>query len=126
MVKRKIVIKNRDLSAELILPKYISYLLGYDNILILFNDLKNTDYSYNNGISSYCETLLSNENKKISDMQLEEYDNNIQHYVDKIKRSDNFKLKYYQYLAVLFNDLPVSNINIFSYCSHSNLSSFNL
>ncbi len=105
MVKRKITIKHRNLSDELVLPKYISYLLGYDNILTLFDDLKNTDFSYNNGISSYCETLLSKENKKIFNEKLEEYDNNIKNYVDKIKRSDNFKLKYYQYLAVLFNEI---------------------
>jgi len=32
MVKKKMKLKNNDLSDNLILPRYIAHLLGYDNI----------------------------------------------------------------------------------------------
>jgi hypothetical protein len=105
MAKQTIKVKNADLSSNLVLPKYIAHLLGYDNINILFDDLKNTDEGYHNNISFYCETLLSKENRIIMDQELEDYDNNIKDYTNKIKRSNNFKLKYYQYLAILFNEI---------------------
>jgi hypothetical protein len=105
MVKKKIKLKNNDLGSNLVLPRYIAYLLGYNNISNIFNDLKNSDDAYYSDINSYYETILSRENRIIKDNELEDYNDNIKNYVNKVKRSDNFKLKYYQYLAVLFNEI---------------------
>jgi len=65
-----------------------------------------------NGRSYYLNTLLSLGNlKDIEEKDLIKYDENIQEYARKInEKRGNIKLKYFQYLTVLFTEIFLDNI----------------
>mgnify|MGYP001626384837 FL=1 len=93
---------SRRLTDDLILPDYFSKKLGYDNFLALLNDLKNAEEGYNsNGISHFCEAISS------KGFDVSDYDKRIKDYVRRISsgREHGFRLRYYQYLAVLFTEM---------------------
>ena len=93
---------NRKFTDDLVLPDFLSNLLGYGNFSSILNDLKDADEGYNsNGISHFCERISSR------GYDISSYDLKIKGYVQKISRGreHGFKLKYYQYLAVLFTEI---------------------
>jgi len=65
-----------------------------------------------NGRSYYLNTLLSLGNlKDIEEKDFIKYDENIQEYARKInEKRGNVKLKYFQYLTVLFTEIFLDNI----------------
>lgn len=94
---------NTRLTDELVLPDFFSDKLGYGSFSSLLGDLKDAEEGYNaNGISHFCERISSKNGVEISC-----YDLKIKGYVQKISigRKQGFRLKYYQYLAVLFTEM---------------------
>jgi len=97
------------LSKRLVLNSYICGLLGVRNFRELRSLLHDVDEGFDNEGRSYIfHALLSRaRNLKIPINKLEEYDSNIRNYVDYInkRREMPIKLKYFQYLAVLFTEI---------------------
>ncbi|MBX0312210.1 MAG: DEAD/DEAH box helicase family protein [Sulfurihydrogenibium sp.] len=96
----------------LVLNKYILDLFGVDEFEKLQKKFKDEKEGIDsNGRSYYLNTLLGSGNLKISEDDLNKYDENIQEYVRKInEKRGNIKLKYFQYLAVLFTEIFLDNI----------------
>ena len=93
---------SRRLTDDLVLPDFFSNKLGYKSFISLLDDLKDADEGYNaNGISHFCERISS----RGKDIQI--YDLRIRKYVNKVSqgREHGFRLKYYQYIAILFTEM---------------------
>jgi len=101
--KEKYSLKNR-----LILFDYFLSLFGVKEFSELRSLLsKEKEYFDNDGYSFYFNALKGLQNKKIPDDKFKEYDENIKSYVDRINRyrEPRIKLKYFQYLAILFTEI---------------------
>ena len=88
------------LEKHLVLNKYFLNLFGFDN---LKEELKNKQEGYDNSGRSYFIDTLIGLKPDWEDLLLR-YDLAIKEYVEKLKQNRkniNFKLKYFQYLAVL-------------------------
>ena len=94
----------------LVLNKYMLSLFGVNDFKDLQDSVKNAKLGIdpNTGKTYFYESLISNfEGIKLSDNDLERYDENIQYYVNciNVKREPKISLKYFQYLAVLFSEI---------------------
>jgi hypothetical protein len=96
-----------EIEKYLILNKYFLSLFGikdFDDLRKRFEDVKEDIDSDRR--TYFANTLLSLRDLKISEDDLIQYDGNIQEYIWKIsKKRGYFKLKYFQYLAVLFTEI---------------------
>ncbi len=107
---RKSSIKNLDLNDRLVLSKYFLSLIGEDSISKIGNDFKDDSrevYDEDN-ISYYYYHLLPKFSKhsNISKDKLLEYDQNLYRHVKRIgEKRGGIKLKYFQYLALLFTEI---------------------
>ena len=102
LIPDKNIRTSRRLTDDLVLPDFFADKLGYENFSSLLDTLKDAEEGYNsNGISHFCE-MISSKGKDISN-----YDVRIKGYVQKVSygRGHGFRLKYYQYLAVLFTEM---------------------
>ncbi len=102
LVPNKNIRTHKRLTDDLVLPDFFSNKLGYKSSSSLFEDLKDADEGYNSkGISHFCERISSR------GTDISSYDLRIKKYVQKIShgREYGFRLKYYQYLAVLFTEM---------------------
>ncbi|MEM4638211.1 MAG: DEAD/DEAH box helicase family protein [Candidatus Woesearchaeota archaeon] len=100
------------LDQYIILNKYILSQLGFSSSKDLFNMIKDTKEGFDptNGLSYFIQTIKDNKGKKIEESKLDEYDGRIKQYYETIKQKrDNFNLKYFQYLAVLFTEIYLDN-----------------
>jgi hypothetical protein len=91
----------------LVLNKYFLYLLGVESMKDLQEKLRDVseDVDYD-GRSYFINAIKSLEKVKIPEDDLLKYDENINDYVRKIShRRGLIKLKYFQYLAVLFTEI---------------------
>jgi superfamily II DNA or RNA helicase len=95
-----------EIEKYLILNKYFLSLFGvkdFDDLRKRFKNVKEDIDS--DGRTYFANTLLSLRDLKIED-DLIQYDRNIQEYIREIsKKRGHFKLKYFQYLAVLFTEI---------------------
>ena len=94
-----------ELEKQLVLNRYFLNLFGFRSFDEVREKLKDTKDGYDNFGRSYIVKELIKLNPKLEDLLLR-YDLAIKEYVDKIKRNRlEFKLKYFQYLAVLFSEI---------------------
>jgi superfamily II DNA or RNA helicase len=97
-----------ELKKYLVLNRYFLNLLGYNDFKEIQEKLREVPEGYNSREESYFVNALINENSKIDELELLNYDRIIKEYVEKLRRNreqHNFNLKYYQYLAVLFTEI---------------------
>ena len=101
----------------LVLNKYLLSLLGVSEFKDLQDKLK--DVSDINDKDNYLDVLLIYFNNKINEAnqsviainKLRHYDDNIEGYLSQINRHrEPIRLKYFQYLAVLFTEILLDNI----------------
>jgi len=95
------------LEKHLVLNKYFLNLFNFNNFDELREKLKDTEESYDNFGRSYFIDSLIRLKPQLEDLLLR-YDLMIKEYVEKLKQNrkdPNFKLKYFQYLAVLFTEI---------------------
>lgn len=111
MVKKKE--KKKSLKNYLILNKYICSLFGLKNIES-FRNLLNSNVS--EGINQnkrfyYTDVLLSLNISEDFRQKLNQYDENIQEYLNQINKTRDLPivLKYFQYLAILFTEIYLDN-----------------
>ena len=101
--------KTDRLDDYLVLTSFINKLFGMKSFDDFQNLLKNVEDGFNDEGRSYVFNTLHSQ--KSIDLQLksklEEYDSNIKGYVDRIsvKQESPIRLKYFQYLAVLFTEI---------------------
>jgi hypothetical protein len=96
------------LEKHLVLNSFICNLFGKKSFEELRDILKDVDEGFDEEGRSYVfHVLLAQEGIKIPMDRLEEYDSNIKGYVDHINkgRERPVKLKYFQYLSVLFTEI---------------------
>ncbi len=97
----------KELEKYLILNKYFLSLFGFENFNQLREKLKDTDEGYSaSGKSFFADTLIGI--KPGWEPLLLKYDEAIKKYVNNLKQNrkqPDFKLKYFQYLAVLFTEI---------------------
>ncbi len=98
----------------LVLNKYLLSLFGVSEFRNLQEKLKDAQVGIDSdGRSHFVNVLRSSfKNLKISEYTLLKYDENIQNYVNEIKEGrGSLTLKYFQYLAVLFTEYVLDNLN---------------
>ena len=103
----------------LVLNKYLLSLFGVSEFKELQDKLKDVPDTNDNEISSYLNILLTYFVEKINNAnqgiisvdELKHYDNNIKGYLSQINiHREPIRLKYFQYLAVLFTEILLDNI----------------
>jgi len=96
----------------LILNKYLLSLFGVSDFRDLQEKLKDTRVDVDSdGRSYFVNVLRSSFENRISEDTLFRYDENIQSYVRKINQKRKpVSLKYFQYLAVLFTEIVLDNL----------------
>jgi len=96
----------------LILNKYLLDLFGMKDVKSLFNELRNKSEDLDSdGKSYFVKTLELLKDLKIKKESLWMYDDNIQSYVKKIRfKRGEIRLKYFQYLAVLFTEILLDKL----------------
>ncbi|SHK31685.1 DEAD/DEAH box helicase family protein [Thermocrinis minervae] len=97
---------------HLVLNKYLLSLFGVEEFKELQKRLKDVEEGVDSdGRSHFINVLKSFRERKISEDALLTYDQNIQNYVRKISHKRGpIKLKYFQYLAVLFTEIVLDNL----------------
>jgi hypothetical protein len=73
----------------------------------LLRYLKSVEEGERDGLTNFAINLINKSGLKISRNEIERYDQNIQEYLRKINkgRQEKIRLKYFQYLAVLFTEI---------------------
>lgn len=97
-----------ELDQHLVLTKFIYSLFGKESFSEFRQILKDATEGFDDdGYSFAFRILMAQPNLRIDIDKLEEFDHHIRSYVDKInkKRDKKITLKYFQYLAVLFNEI---------------------
>ncbi|MCX7955676.1 MAG: DEAD/DEAH box helicase family protein [Patescibacteria group bacterium] len=96
----------------LVLNKYLLHLFGVNEFRDLQEKLKDTQTDYDSdGRSYFVNVLRSLEGIKIKESDLLQYDENIKSYLEKINsHRHSLKLKYFQYLAVLFSEIVLDSL----------------
>jgi hypothetical protein len=95
------------LKDHIYIAQYIASKLGINDLsdITSFNEVEEGPAP--DGYSHMFHELLSRRGRRISEPRLRKYDNNIKEYTDKLNRYRDIpiKLKYFQYLAVLFTEI---------------------
>ncbi len=91
----------------LVLNKYFLWLFGEEDNRGLLRYLKSVEEGERDGLTNFAINLMTKEGVKLPKDELKRYDQNIQEYLRKINQSrlERIKLKYFQYLAVLFTEI---------------------
>jgi hypothetical protein len=92
----------------LVLNKYFLWLFGESENRELLNYLKKgVEEGESDGLTSFVVLLMKKKGVKLGEDELKRYDQNIQEYLQKINQSrpEKIRLKYFQYLAVLFTEI---------------------
>ena len=94
----------------LVLNKYFLWLFGEEDNGKLLSKLKEVKEGESDGLTSFATYLKNKRGVKLSEddiKDIERYDQNIQEYLRKINQSrpEKIRLKYFQYLAVLFTEM---------------------
>jgi type I site-specific restriction endonuclease len=91
----------------LVLNKYFLGLFGEKDNRGLLRYLKSVEEGERDGLTNFAINLMTKEGVKLPKDELKRYDQNIQEYLRKINqnRPERIRLKYFQYLAVLFTEI---------------------
>jgi superfamily II DNA or RNA helicase len=91
----------------LVLNKYFLWLFGEEDNRKLLRYLKSVEEGERDGLTNFAINLMTKEGVKLPKDELKRYDQNIQEYLRKINQSrpERIRLKYFQYLAVLFTEI---------------------
>jgi Type III restriction enzyme, res subunit. len=91
----------------LVLNKYFLWLFGEKDNRGLLRYLKSVEEGERDGLTNFAVNLMTKEGVKLPKDELKRYDQNIQEYLRKINQSrpERIRLKYFQYLAVLFTEI---------------------
>ncbi len=91
----------------LILNKYFLWLFGEKDNRGLLRYLKSVEEGERDNLTNFAINLMTKEGVRLPKDELERYDQNIQKYLKKINkgRQEKIRLKYFQYLAVLFTEI---------------------
>ena len=91
----------------LVLNKYFLWLFGEKDNRGLLRYLKSVEEGERDGLTNFAINLMTKEGVKLPKDDLKRYDQNIQEYLRKINqgRQEKIRLKYFQYLAVLFTEI---------------------
>jgi superfamily II DNA or RNA helicase len=91
----------------LVLNKYFLWLFGEKDNRGLLRYLKSVEEGERDGLTNFAINLMTKEGVKLPKDELKRYDQNIQEYLRKINQSrpERIRLKYFQYLAVLFTEI---------------------
>lgn len=91
----------------LVLNKYFLGLFGEEDNRGLLRYLKSVEEGERDGLTNFAINLMTKEGVKLPKDELKRYDQNIQEYLRKINQSrpERIRLKYFQYLAVLFTEI---------------------
>ncbi len=97
------------LQERLALNRYLCRELGFDEFKEMRTRLRELqDGTHDDGHSYFYHALLGQPNRRLADDLLSEYDLRIKSYVERLNsgvRSPRVKLKYFQWLAVLFTEV---------------------
>jgi Type III restriction enzyme, res subunit. len=96
----------------LVLNKYFLELFGEKDNRGLLRYLKSVEEGERDGLTNFAISLRTKEGVKLPKDELEIYDQNIQEYLRKINqgRPEKIRLKYFQYLAVLFTEIFLNRL----------------
>ncbi|MFZ8863288.1 MAG: DEAD/DEAH box helicase family protein, partial [Thermocrinis sp.] len=91
----------------LVLNKYFLGLFGEKDNRGLLGYLKSVEEGERDGLTNFAINLMTKEGVKLPKDELKRYDQNIQEYLRRINQSrpEKIRLKYFQYLAVLFTEI---------------------
>jgi len=91
----------------LVLNKYFLGLFGEKDNKGLLRYLKSVEEGERDGLTNFTINLMTKEGVKLPKDEIKRYDRNIQEYLQKINQSrpERIRLKYFQYLAVLFTEI---------------------
>jgi superfamily II DNA or RNA helicase len=91
----------------LVLNKYFLGLFGEKDNRGLLRYLKSVEEGERDGLTNFAINLMTKEGVKLPKDEIKRYDQNIQEYLRKINQSrpERIRLKYFQYLAVLFTEI---------------------
>ncbi len=91
----------------LVLNKYFLRLFGEEDNRGLLRYLKSVEEGERDGLTNFAISLMTKEGVKLPKDEIKRYDQNIQEYLRKINQSrpERIRLKYFQYLAVLFAEI---------------------
>jgi superfamily II DNA or RNA helicase len=91
----------------LVLNKYFLWLFGEEDNRKLLRYLKSVEEGERDGLTNFAINLMTKEGVKLPKDELKRDDQNIQEYLRKINQSrpERIRLKYFQYLAVLFTEM---------------------
>ena len=91
----------------LVLNKYFLRLFGEEDNRGLLRYLKSVEEGERDGLTNFAINLMTKEGVRLPKDELKRYDQNIQEYLRKINQSrpERIRLKYFQYLAVLFTEI---------------------
>jgi superfamily II DNA or RNA helicase len=91
----------------LVLNKYFLGLFGEEDNRGLLRYLKSVEEGERDGLTNFAINLMTKEGIRLPKDELKRYDQNIQEYLRKINQSrpERIRLKYFQYLAVLFTEI---------------------
>ncbi|AHE95511.1 type III restriction endonuclease subunit R [Thermocrinis ruber] len=96
----------------LVLNKYFLELFGEKDNRGLLRYLKSVEEGERDGLTNFAINLMSKEGVKLPKDELKRYDQNIQEYLRRINQSrpERIRLKYFQYLAVLFTEIFIDRL----------------
>ena len=91
----------------LVLNKYFLWLFGEKDNRGLLRYLKSVEEGERDSLTNFAINLMTKEGVRLPKDELKRYDQNIQEYLRKINQSrpEKIRLKYFQYLAVLFTEM---------------------
>jgi superfamily II DNA or RNA helicase len=91
----------------LVLNKYFLWLFGEKDNRGLLRYLKSVEEGERDGLTNFAINLMTKEGVRLPKDELKRDDQNIQEYLRKINQSrpERIRLKYFQYLAVLFTEI---------------------
>jgi superfamily II DNA or RNA helicase len=104
---KKLATSAMSIEKYLVLNKYFLWLFGEEDNRGLLRYLKSVEEGERDGLTNFAINLMTKEGVKLPKDELKRYDQNIQEYLRKINQSrlERIKLKYFQYLAVLFTEI---------------------
>jgi hypothetical protein len=91
----------------LVLNKYFLGLFGEKDNRGLLKYLKSVEEGERDGLTNFAINLMTKEGVRLPKDEIKRYDQNIQEYLRRINQSrpERIRLKYFQYLAVLFTEI---------------------